>query len=110
MATIGSNAAYVPGCQHVLFLNPEHAAIVAAAGWSKDDVRRYLFDVARVPSSRLTGRGLAPIWPQWFHGLEHTPVLTDPSDLLIAVAGGAGPASQVAIPWGYSRAVTLPVR
>jgi hypothetical protein len=109
LATLGSNAAYVAGAQTVLFLNPEHAAILAGAGWSKDDVRSFLFDVARNPREDLRGRGITPIWPTWFDAAARVPVVPAVDDLLVAVAGGAGPASQVAIPWGYSRAVTVTV-
>lgn len=109
IATIGGNTAYVPGCQTFVLLNPEHAAILAGAGWTKADVRSYLFDAARNRRADVIGRGLAPIWPRWFHAAEHLPVVTDPTDFVIAVVGGSGPASQVAIPWGYSRAVTAPV-
>ncbi|HEY7591528.1 MAG TPA: hypothetical protein VH969_00115 [Actinophytocola sp.] len=106
MATLGSNAAYVATAETMLLLNPEHARLLAAAGWSRRDVREFLFDAARNPRADLRGRGLAPIWPAWFDAAERVPVVPDAESLLVAVAGGAGPASQVAIPWGYSRAVT----
>ena len=32
--------------QSVVVLSPEHAEIVASTGWSKADVREYLFDHA----------------------------------------------------------------
>jgi hypothetical protein len=106
MATLGSNAAYVANAETLLLLNPEHARLLAAAGWSKRDVRDFLFDAARNPREDLRGRGLAPIWPAWFDAAERVPVVPDPDGLLVAVTGGAGPASQLAVPWGYSRAVT----
>lgn len=109
MATLGSNASYVAGAETMLILNPEHAHLLASAGWSKKDVQRFLFDVARNPRESLRGRGIAPIWPTWFDDLDEVPVVPDVDDLLVTVVGGAGPASQVAIPWGYSRAATLPV-
>lgn len=109
MATLGSNAAYVATAETLLLLNPEHARLLAAAGWSKRDVRDFLFDAARNPREELRGRGLAPIWPAWFDAAERVPVVPDPDGLLVAVTGGAGPASQLAVPWGYSRAVTRPV-
>ncbi|TDV56356.1 UGSC family (seleno)protein [Actinophytocola oryzae] len=106
MATLGSNAAYVAGAETVLMLNPEHARLLASAGWSRRDVREFLFDAARNPREDLRGRGLAPIWPAWFDAADRVPVFPDPVSLLVAVVGGSGPASQVAIPWGYSRAIT----
>lgn len=109
IATLGGNTAYVSGCQNIVFMNPEHAAILAGAGWTKSDVQNYLFDVSRNDRANVTGRGLAPIWPKWFHAAASIPVVTAPEDFIIAVVGGSGPASQVAIPWGYSRAVTGPI-
>ena len=109
MATLGSNASYVAGGQTMLLLNPEHANLLASAGWTKHDVGDFLFDVARNPRTDLRGRGIAPIWPPWFDAVERVPVAARADDLLVVVAGGAGPASQVAIPWGYSKATTLPV-
>jgi hypothetical protein len=106
MATLGSNAAYVAGAETMLLLNPEHAELLARAGWTRQDVREFLFDAARNPREDLRGRGIAPIWPTWFDAARRVPVVPRADDLLVAVTGGAGPASQVAIPWGYSRAVT----
>jgi hypothetical protein len=109
MATLGSNAAYVAGAETMLLLNPEHAQLLAEAGWTKRDVQEFLFDAARNPREDLRDRGIAPIWPAWFDKAERVPVMPSARDLLVTVVGGAGPASQVAIPWGYSRAITRPV-
>jgi hypothetical protein len=109
MATLGSNAAYVAGGQTVLLLNPEHATLLGEAGWGKRDVQQFLFDEARNPREDLRGRGIGPIWPAWFDRAARVPVVPSPGDLVVTVTGGAGPASQVAIPWGYSRAVTRAV-
>jgi len=106
MATLGSNAAYVQGAETILLLNPEHAQLLAEAGWTKRDVQGFLFDTARNTRADLEGRGIAPIWPTWFDQADRVPVFPSPDALLVVVTGGAGPASQVAIPWGYSHAVT----
>jgi len=37
----------------ILVLSPILAETIARAGWSKDDVKRYLFDHARMPASRI---------------------------------------------------------
>jgi hypothetical protein len=109
MTGLGANAAYVPQVESALLLNPEHAELIAEAGWTKQDVRRHLFEVARNPSAEMAGRGLAPHLPAWAAGLDRVPIVPDPDALLIAVVGGPGPASQFATPWGYSGAVTVPV-
>lgn len=109
MATLGSNAAYVAGGQTMLLLNPEHARLLAGAGWTKGDVQQFIFDAARNPRDDLRGRGIGPIWPAWFDAADRVPVMPSAQDLVVVVTGGAGPASQVAIPWGYSKATTLPL-
>jgi hypothetical protein len=105
-ATIHSNSAFMPAAQTVVFLNPAHARMIAAAGWSKQDVRRYLYDNARNPRDLVTGRGVVPLWPPSFDGVDPVPVALTPEDFLVVVAGAPGLASQVAVPWGLSRAVT----
>ncbi len=107
-ATLGGNNAYNPA-QTVVFLNPEHARIIADAGWTRRDVQDFLFDAARHDRERLRGRGIAPIWPAWFHAALRVPVARCAEDFLVVVAGGGGPQSQVAIPWGYSRGITVPL-
>lgn len=105
-ATIHSNNAYLPGAQTVVFLNPAHAALLAEAGWAKADVANYLFEQARNSRAALAGRGISPLWPDSFRDLDPVPVAHRPEDFLVVVAGAPGLASQVAIPWGLSRAVT----
>jgi hypothetical protein len=107
-ATLGGNNAYMPA-ELLVLLNPEHARIIAGAGWTKRDVQCFLFEHARVPASALQGRGIAPGRPPWTRGLDRLPVVRGPEDVLVVVAGGDGPQSMVAIPWGYARAVTRPV-
>jgi hypothetical protein len=110
IATLGANSSYAPIAQMVVFMNPEHAALLAEAGWTKPDVANFLFDTARNRREDLRGRGVAPTWPRWFDSLDRVPVVTRPEEFLIAVVGGAGTASQVAIPWGFARGVTRAVR
>jgi hypothetical protein len=107
-ATLGGNNAYVPA-ELLVLLNPEHAQIIHAAGWSKTDVQRYLFDHARNPRQLLEGRGITPIRPASFETVDAIPVVPGPDDVLVMVAGTIGPHSMVGIPWGYSRAVTKAV-
>lgn len=109
MATLGANASYALGGQLVVFLNPAHAALLSRAGWTKREVADRLFRTARNRRSDLRGRGIAPVWDAEYDRMEFVPLVRDASDILIVVAGGAGPSSQVALPWGYSRGVTRPL-
>ena len=107
-ATVGGNNAYVPS-DLLVILSPEHARIIAGAGWSKRDVQAFLFDQARIPAYRLIGRGVPPIPPRSPRPDERVPVASTASDILIVVAGGEGPHSMVGIPWGFARAISRPV-
>src|SRR5919199_3431862 len=52
MANLGSNQPFVMGESFVV-LGPEHAAVCARAGWKKQDVKQFLWDIARVEHGRL---------------------------------------------------------
>jgi hypothetical protein len=104
---LGSNNSYNPGAQCVVLMNPEHAHLLSDAGWQKADVQRYLFERARLSVDDLIGRGSLPRWPVWYRGLDRVPIVETPDDFIVIVAGGSGPQSQVAIPWGYSRGMSV---
>jgi hypothetical protein len=104
---LGGNNLYNPRAQTVVFLNPEHARIIAEDGWSKRDVQMFLFERARRRRADLVCRGITTTWAPWVGDL--VPIVEDPADILVVVTGAPGPQSQVAIPWGYSRGVTRPL-
>jgi hypothetical protein len=98
-ATLGSNNIYSQG-EPVLALGREHAANIAAEGWSKLDVKTYIFEIARQPWKLVRGRGksIGPNWPKWLDQAEDddlVPVVTNPDDLIVVVCGGAGGKSMV---------------
>ena len=92
MAGMGSNNAYAFG-EPILALGPEHAAILAADGVTKADIRAYVFEHARVPREQweaggMFGMGFSPDDP--FVGQEGVPPIRAPEHLMIVVAGGPG--------------------
>ena len=103
--SIACNNAYYPA-ELIVVLAPDHARILQAGGWSRRDVRNYLFEHARNRRDALRGRGIDPAWPKWFAALEDIPIAERPEDILVTVAGGPGGQSLVAVPWGLSRAST----
>lgn len=116
LTAIASQAATLAGnnyewpCELIVILNPSHAKMLAQAGWSKEDVKLYLFDQARNPVEPIEeGRGIPPAWPAWFHASDWVPVVHEPNEFIILVAGGLGPHSMVCKPWGLARLVTKPV-
>ena len=107
-ATLGSHSAYVPA-DLVVLLNPAHARLIHADGWSKPDVQRYLFEHARNPRQLLAGRGIEPVRDAALAAQSLMPVVSSPEDVLVFVVGTHGPHTMVGLPWSYSRAVTKAV-
>jgi hypothetical protein len=114
MASMGSNNAYLYG-EPVLALGPEHAAILARDGLSKDDVRRYLWQHARIPRAQWQSGGMygmmsAPT--DAFSPEPALPMFRKPEDLMIIVVGAAGRHSSWMPTFGamtqsVTRAITL---
>ncbi|MBI2527345.1 MAG: hypothetical protein HYV93_15330 [Candidatus Rokubacteria bacterium] len=98
----GSNNAYFPA-ELIVILNPEHAWLIADRGWPKADVQRYLYEKIRNKKQDLLGRGVLASRPKWMSALADIPVVERPEDIWVVVAGGWGPQSMVAVPWGWSR-------
>ncbi len=88
-------------------LGPEHAGVLARDGYSKRDVKQYLFEKGRIPLSRFaagTRRGIRERRSRWFDAIgdsDHIGIADDPQDILIVVAGGAGIHSQF-LPTSFS--------
>jgi hypothetical protein len=107
-ASIAFNNAYCPA-ELLVIISPDHAGLLQRQGWSRSDVQQCLWEMARNPRSALAGRGIENSWPAWFSTLDEIPVVHIPQDIMVVVAGGPGPHSQVAVPWGFSRASTVVV-
>jgi hypothetical protein len=119
---VGWNARMHLRGQSLLVIGPEHAQTIARDGWSKTDIKRFLFEHVRKPLGELL-RG-----PEWELGMspEHLPAWVDKNhehtlvpkfvsaeEILIVVAGGtAGTHSACLSGWGNgftSRLVIKPI-
>ena len=95
----------------VVVLGPEHAAEIAKAGFSKQDVKRYLFEHARLPMRDLAGRmyaGTDP-WPAWIDENDpdtRVPMVASPERFLVVVAGGDGRHSAWMPSWNVCQGAT----
>ncbi len=89
MNNMGCNNAYLYG-QPTLALGPEHAAILAADGFSKDDIRQFVFDHVRLPRTPWARGGMAGMFPDLFPAAAQVPIIKTPADLVIIVLGGFG--------------------
>lgn len=95
LAIQGTNNQFFGGRDRpLLCLCPEHAAMLAEDGYSKDDVRRYLWENATIPLSKYSPEVAQSIIEKYNpcpDGVTHP--TRNPEDLLIIVAGGTGPHS-----------------
>jgi hypothetical protein len=94
MATYGGNNLYSQGHPALVF-GPENAQHVAAAGWKKLDVQKAIFEMARKPWGLVKNRGKSkgPYFPVWVDQNDENamvPIINEPRDLIVVVAGGAG--------------------
>lgn len=111
-ATLGTNVGwYLSQSQLLVVLGPEHAATVAADGFSRADVQRFLYEHARRPLARLRRGGMWGLhaWPPWMEAADDAallPMVPSPEDVLVMVAGGPGKHSSVVPNCGFSRAVS----
>lgn len=108
----------IPGCYihrpYFIVLAPEHAQMLAKAGWTKDQFRKALWEVTRVPlSAYSTGNEMCGIWPVAKELLPANPdtliaVTLKPEWIEVVVAGGPGKHSQYFVA-GHGRAVSRSV-
>jgi hypothetical protein len=102
--------------QHMWLICPDHAAKLAGAGWSKNDVRNYLWKKSTVAFREIADRNVIRKdaegkWVkhpelQW---MEHQPDLevpmyAGPESFRLAVVGGPGPRGVFF--WGNEEAIT----
>ncbi|MBI3247552.1 MAG: hypothetical protein HYZ50_13700 [Deltaproteobacteria bacterium] len=92
----------------VLVLSPEHAQTIAADGWSRKDVRQFLYETVKKSVDELkpgkdSGEGFGA---NLLRGAENSGFLVDgyvrkfrsPESILVVVAGGTAGRFSVAIP------------
>ena len=113
MCTTGNNDIYFyqddvfP--QPLVLFGPEHAKTVADGGFSKDDVKRFLFEEARVPLGAFSKEYIELRYHVMYAGASldtRIPIFKRPEDLVVAVVGGAGKHSLVLPSFGGTRTVT----
>ena len=115
LASPGANNFYLAG-QPVVVLGPEHAAVIADQGWSRADVKRFLCERAVVPRDLVSEAMLEVLEERLPHhligerGSGGVRFVTDPNEIIVLVAGGAGRHSAILPTFGHStRAVTRTV-
>ena len=113
MSTIAHNNAVSSGSCAVV-IGPEHAATIAARGWKRSDVRRYLWSHTENTYDDISfggryGRIYNRNLPRWYRRRPgaRIPIVPTPDDIHLFVAGGdAGRFSAFLPGWGH---MTSPV-
>ncbi|MFH1484938.1 MAG: hypothetical protein ABIH46_02610 [Chloroflexota bacterium] len=113
MSNIGNNNFHFGG-ETLVAVGVRAAASLSHAGWTKDSIREYLYENARVSVRRaLLGAQFdekateAPGWPKWIDPANPDamiPVIREPENINLVVTGGwgAGAAFCAICPgWGY---------
>jgi hypothetical protein len=89
MATQGNNNILYQNGEPLLVPGPEHASILAGSGFSKAQVKQYLYENARIPRKAFSRKHQEMQFPN-FADDDFIRVLQRPEDLMVIVAGGAG--------------------
>ena len=115
LRTIAAVAATPGGNNHInleqllVILNPSQAGMLSRAGWSKRDVREFLFECARHPVEFVAPVADRFSYPPYYLKLDQVPVMRSPDDVILVVCGGGNGHAMVGIPWGRAKAVSRPV-
>ena len=112
MATTGNRPMFGPA-QHMLIFGPAHANKVAQGGFDRDMIRRFIYEVYRIPVHQFPpeSRERWSTWKKMLYGsntMENAtvPVVEDINDIFIMCHGGAGPNSFFAPGINRHRSVT----
>lgn len=100
------------GGETTLALAPEHAEMLHRGGLTKDDVRRHLFERARLDITRMPSAFVELMRtrrPRWVDP-RSWPITDDPAEINLFVVGGPGIHSAFLPMFGSTRAITQPIR
>ncbi|MEE9198769.1 MAG: hypothetical protein V3U26_03110 [Dehalococcoidia bacterium] len=105
--------AYPNGGEFMVILGPEHIGYIRNQGWSKKQVREFLFEATKRPTSFWRGQG-REAWGRGTMGDDQeAAAVASPDDIMVLVAGGSAGAFFCCImPWGAgfnTKSVTKPI-
>ena len=109
MATPGNNNVLYQVGEPLVVLGPEHAATVARGGLTKEEVKEFLWENARVPCARFSQEHREQRFAD-FKPEDLIPIARRKEDIMVIVSGGAGKHSLFIPTFGDSWAVTKPIK
>ncbi len=100
----------------VICFGPQHARTLAEGGFSKNDVKRFIYEHSRLPIKKASPETFRKInvvaAPKWYTDLSDEaciPIAEKPEDITILVSGGAGTHSLFIPQQVNVRSVTKPI-
>lgn len=98
VGNLGSNNSHFHRGTVAVAVNPDHAAVLGAAGWSRAEVQRRIWEASH--NTRGALRALNPAYGGRGRDDDLLPSVPTAGDLLVFVAGGGGLYSMVFPSWG----------
>jgi hypothetical protein len=106
IATQGNNNILYQSGEALLAISPEHASILAGSGYSKQRVKEYLYEKARLPKSSFSKPHQREQFGRYGDN-DSVPLVQQPEDFIIVVTGGPGRHSMYCPSFAmYTRSVT----
>jgi hypothetical protein len=109
MKTQGSNNVLYKSGEVLLVLGPEHASTIASSGFSKEDVKQFIFENARIRKREFSPRHQEDLFSH-FEFDDFIPVAYEQRAIIVIVAGGAGKHSSFCPNFGTSVSVTKKIQ
>ena len=88
MSTGSNNVLFQEGTP-IIALCPEHAATLASGGFSKNDIKAYIFENCRIPLKQFHQRAIERYYSAWDKN-STIPIAARKEDIMIIVTGGTG--------------------
>jgi hypothetical protein len=89
----------------LILLGPEHAKTIAQEGFTKKDVKEFLFERARIPKRAFSEEHQEQRFAN-FPEEALIPVTSKPENMMVLVAGGSGKHSMTIPTFGNTLSVT----
>lgn len=106
IATQGNNNILYQAGEALLALGPEHAGILARSGFSKRQVKEYLYEKARLPKASFSESHQREQFAQYADA-DGVRLVQNPDDFIVVVTGGPGRHSMFCPSFAmYTRSVT----
>ncbi len=105
MATMTNNNILFQMGNPMLALGPQHAASIARSGFTKKDIKAYIYEKARLPRRLFHERNRRGRYPEMAED-SFVKLVPSADDIMVIVVGGTGTQSSFIPTFGKTRAIT----